>query len=294
MGGKYLINEGFNKEVSLAVAEHYLPRFFKDKLPSSKYGAVLSMADKLETLISIFVIGKRPTGSSDPYALRRNLNGVIQIIWHFNLKINLENLICISINHWKKSVNEFDFDEKKVGIELLEFTKQRIISVLEEISIEKNWINAICNSNLISSEKMYELQDIKIRIDILNSLKEKNRFDKFKKIIARISKLANTGSFDFKILCSKGHVNPKLFEKDSENDLFKIINQLEDIIFSKEWKYAEIFNIIDENLEVIENIFDNDKGVLIICEEIDRRINRLNLLSLIRNYSLLVADFTLF
>ena len=70
MGGKYLRKEGYSKDISLAVAEHYLPRFYKDDLPSTKYAAVISIADKLETLISIYVIGERPTGSSDPYALR--------------------------------------------------------------------------------------------------------------------------------------------------------------------------------------------------------------------------------
>jgi len=77
MGGKYLKYEGFSEDVCLAVAEHYLPSFYKDALPSTKYGAIVSIADKVETLVSIFISGKRPSGSSDPYALRRNLNGVI-------------------------------------------------------------------------------------------------------------------------------------------------------------------------------------------------------------------------
>ena len=80
MGGKYLQKEGFSKEICIAVAEHYLPAFYKDELPSTKYGAIVAISDKLETLISIFISGKRPSGSSDPYALRRNLNGIIQII----------------------------------------------------------------------------------------------------------------------------------------------------------------------------------------------------------------------
>ena len=80
MGGKYLKNEGFSDDVCLAVAEHYLPSFYKDSLPTTKYGAIVSIADKIETLISIFISGKRPSGSSDPYALRSNLNGVLSLI----------------------------------------------------------------------------------------------------------------------------------------------------------------------------------------------------------------------
>ena len=61
-------------------------------MPSTKYGAIVSIADKVETLISIFISGRRPSGSSDPYALRRNLNGVIKIIWDYELNLPLDKL----------------------------------------------------------------------------------------------------------------------------------------------------------------------------------------------------------
>ena len=293
MGGKYLKYEGFNEEVSLAVSEHYLPRFYKDKCPSSKYGAILSISDKLENLISIFAIGKRPTGSSDPYALRRNLNGLIQVIWDFDFEINLENLITVSVKHWKKSVQKLDFDEKKVKNELIDFAKQRILSFLEEISLAKSWINAILNSKFIPNERFFNLIDIKKRIDVLNVLKDKNRFDKFKNIITRISKLANTGNLETDVLIAKGFINPKLFEKESELRFYECINKLEHLI-SDQWEYTHLIEIIDDNLDVLSNIFDSDMGVLINSEDKAIRINRLNLLGIIRNYSLLIADFTLF
>ena len=294
MGGKYLKYEGYKEEVSLAVSEHYFPRFYKDKLPSSKYGAILSISDKLETLISIFVIGKRPTGSSDPYALRRSLNGLIQIIWHFDFDINLKFLIFNSIKYWKTSEENIDFDEEIVKYELIEFTKQRIISFFEENDFDRSWINALLGSNKISSEMLFTLSDIKKRIEVLNVLKANNRFDNFKNIISRISKLANTGTLESDVLNSKGIINPKLFEKDSEIKFFECINQLEDLIYSKQWEYYQLVKIIDENIDILSNIFDNDQGVLIISEDKELRINRLNLLAILRNYSLLLADFTLF
>ena len=103
MGGKYLKNEGFSEDVCLAVAEHYLPAFYKDALPTTKYGAIVSIADKIETLISIFISGKRPSGSSDPYALRRNLNGVIKIIWDYEFDVSLDNLFNELIDLWRSS-----------------------------------------------------------------------------------------------------------------------------------------------------------------------------------------------
>ena len=294
MGGKYLNNEGFSKESSLAVSEHYLPRFYKDKLPSSKYGAVLSISDKLETLISIFAIGKRPTGSSDPFALRRNLNGIIQIIWHFNFDINLKNLINTSIKYWEESQIDLQIDNEKIRNELIDFAKQRILSFLEDLSIEKNWINAICNSDSIPAERLFKLQDIKKRISALSFFKENNKFEAVKNIISRVSKLSNSGTLENNFLSSKDLIDTKLFEKESEKKLFEFINDLEDLISLDDLEYIKLLTMFYENLEVISNIFDNQKGVMILCDNPDLRNNRLNLLGILRNYSLLVADFNMF
>ena len=294
MGGKYLNNEGFSKESSLAVSEHYLPRFYKDKLPSSKYGAVLSISDKLETLISIFAIGKRPTGSSDPFALRRNLNGIIQIIWHFNFDINLKNLINTSIKYWEKSQINLQIDNEKIRNELIDFAKQRILSFLEDLSIEKNWINAICNSDSIPAERLFKLQDIKKRISALSFFKENNKFEAVKNIISRVSKLSNSGTLENNFLSSQDLIDTKLFEKESEKKLFEFINDLEDLISLDDLEYIKLLTMFYENLEVISNIFDNQKGVMILCDNPDLRNNRLNLLGILRNYSLLVADFNMF
>ena len=114
MGGKYLKNEGFSEGVCLAVAEHYLPSFYKDALPSSKYGAIVSVADKIETLISIFISGKRPSGSSDPYALRRSLNGVIKIIWDYEFDLPLDNLFSELIDFWLIGLPDLNFSKEKV------------------------------------------------------------------------------------------------------------------------------------------------------------------------------------
>ena len=98
----------------MAVAEHYLPSFYIDALPSTIYGAIVSIADKVETLISIFISGKRPSGSSDPYALRRNLNGVIKIIWDYELDLPLDKLFNELIDFWKIAFPNLNFSREKV------------------------------------------------------------------------------------------------------------------------------------------------------------------------------------
>ena len=81
-------------------------------------------------------------------------------------------------------------------------------------------------------------------------------------------------------------------EKDSEEKFFKFIKNAELLIFSQKWTNEELINLFYENLEVLSNIFDNQKGVMIISENAKMRTNRLNLLGLARNYSYLIADFT--
>ena len=89
IGAKYLLVEGESKEVALAVLEHYMPRSAGDKLPQSDAGCILAIAERIELLISIFAKGERPSGSSDPYALRRSANGLLQIIWSKDWKVEV-------------------------------------------------------------------------------------------------------------------------------------------------------------------------------------------------------------
>ena len=204
MGGKYLRNEGFSKEVSLAVAEQYLPRFSNDELPSSILGAILSISDKLENIISIYVIGKRPSGSSDPFAIRRNLNGIIQIIWNFNFNFKFDFFIDKLLNYWNETIENLNFDLEDVSRDLLEFTSQRIISYLYESYDDKNSIKAIAESDHIPYKKIFDISDLKKRLNLIKNLRNKNNFDEIRQIISRLSKLSQKGELDKVTLSSEG------------------------------------------------------------------------------------------
>ena len=293
MGGKYLKNEGFSEEVCLAVSEHYLPSFYKDNLPSSKYGAIVSLSDKIETLISIFISGKRPTGSSDPYALRRNLNGVIKIIWDFELDISLENIFDDLLDLWKISLPNLTFIKEKVLDDLIEFLIQRIISHLEDIPLDKEIVKAICSSDELYKQRIINIVDLKNRIKCIALLKEKDEFDKIQNVITRVSKLANRGNLDKDILLLKNYVTPDLFEKECESKVFKFVGELEKLFYSDNFDYMKLLTLFENNANNIKDLFDNENGILVMSDDLKIRNNRLNLLSLIRNYSLRIADFTL-
>jgi len=293
MGGKYLKDEGFSDDICLAVAEHYLPSFYKDALPSSKYGAIVSIADKVETLVSIFISGKRPSGSSDPYALRRNLNGVIKIIWDYELDLPLDKLFNELIDYWKTSFPNLNFSKDKVLNDLNEFLVQRIVSHLEEIALSKALIKAVCSSDEFYQKRILNIIDLKNRIKSIVNFKEKETFVEIQKVITRVSKLANKSDISRDVLSTRDYVNTKLFEKDCEFKVFEFIEELEKLFSEGYCNYFELLNLFEINLNTIEDLFDNEKGVLIMSEDLKIRNNRLNLLSLIRNYSLKIADFTL-
>ena len=132
MGGKYLLAEGEPASVALAVQEHYLPRGADDVLPSSDAGAVVALAERLELLLSIFSKGQRPTGSSDPYALRRAGNGILQILWERQWRLDLQDLLQQACNHWAELLPGFAIDASQLQADLQEFLRQRLISQLEE------------------------------------------------------------------------------------------------------------------------------------------------------------------
>jgi len=293
MGGKYLRNEGFCEEVSLAVAEQYLPRFSNDELPSSIFGAILSISDKLENIISIYVIGKRPSGSSDPFAIRRNLNGIIQIIWSFNFNFKFDFFIDKLLNYWDETIENFNFDLEDVSTDLLDFTSQRIISHLYDSYDDKNSIKAIAESDHIPNKKIFDISDLKKRFDLIRYLRNKDNFEEIRQIISRLSKLSQKGELDKVTLSSEGLIDKRLFEKDCEKDVFSLIKKLERLSFSEEIEYEEIIILFENNLKEIENLFDPNLGVLIMSKDENVRNNRLNLLGILRNYSLLIADFTL-
>ena len=293
MAGKYLRNEGFSDEICMAVAEHYLPAFYKDDLPSTKYGALVSISDKIETLISIFISGKRPSGSSDPYALRRNLNGVIQIIWKYELNLSLGTIYKELIDNWKNLMPTLIFEKEKVFKDLIEYTNQRIISFLDELSIDKDIIKAISFADSLDGKSLYNITDLKDRLNTIKLLKEKENFIEIQKVISRVCKISNNGNLKKDILFSSGYVNPELFEKDCEKKVFKFIKELEKVISSSNGDNLKIFDLFEINKNYINELFDSDNGVLIMSNDYRIRNNRLNLLAIIRNYSLKIVDFTL-
>ncbi|MFP4104394.1 glycine--tRNA ligase subunit beta, partial [Coleofasciculus sp.] len=144
IGQKYAVASGESEAVATAIFEHYLPRGAGDKLPETLTGQVVGLADRLDTLVSIFGLGMIPTGSSDPFALRRAANAVVNITWEGNLGINLDQLLQDVSADFVAT-----YSEKSSPVEALqEFFIQRIRTLLQdEQKIDYDLVNAVLGEN---------------------------------------------------------------------------------------------------------------------------------------------------
>ena len=221
------------------------------------------------------------------------MNGVIKIIWDYELDLPLDKLFNELVDFWKIVFPNLNFSRETVFNDLNEFLVQRIVSHLEEISLSKELIKAVCSSDELSQKRVLNIVDLKNRIKSIMNFNEKDNFVEIQKVITRASKLANNSDLSRDVLSTRDYVNTKLFEKDCELQVFKFIGELEKLFSEGYCNYLELLNLFEINVNTIEDLFDNEKGVLIMSEDLKIRNNRLNLLSLIRNYSLKIADFTL-
>jgi glycyl-tRNA synthetase beta chain len=144
MGGYYATFDGENNEVATAIKEHYNPKFSGDNLPSNAEGLSVAIADKIDTICGIFAIGQPPTGSKDPYALRRLALGLMRIFIEKNLDLDLKKLIDYSLDLHNKN-------DEKIASDIFEFMSERLKSYYKEQGVKTTSLIAASkyNSHLI-------------------------------------------------------------------------------------------------------------------------------------------------
>lgn len=136
MGEKYALAQGENVVVSKAIFEHYLPRFAGDELPTTIVGALVAMADKLDTLCGCYFAGLIPTSSQDPYALRRGAQGIVQMLLKFNLEASVTELLssCLAL---------FGNKDQKLAATIGEFIYGRLKQSLKDQSVDYDILEAV-------------------------------------------------------------------------------------------------------------------------------------------------------
>jgi glycyl-tRNA synthetase beta chain len=274
MGKEYALLEGEAEETAEAIFEHYLPRFAGDELPETKSGTVLAMADKLFNLSSHFLLGNIPSGSQDPFALRRQAAGLLRIILDNNLVINIEDVIEFSMEIVAiKPDNIYS-----AASDLKEFIKQRLENLLAEEKVRYDIINAVINI------KDQNLLDLYQRAHKLMDFRSENP-GLFVDLIRGLVRAKNLGEKAE----NKVEIDAGLLAAVEEKELYKEFNQREAEIknFFASSQYQKGFYLLVELKEYIDAFLDN---VMVMVDNSELKNNRLALLTRIAELMSEVMD----
>ena len=291
MGGKYLLEEGESRDVALAVVEHYLPRGAGDELPSTDAGAVVALAERFELLLSIFAKGERPTGSSDPYALRRAGNGVLLILWNQGWKLDLNVFLAKAVEAWRELFPAFAVDTAQLTSDLSALLRQRITSQLEDDGYAADLVQAVAGDTVSTTRLLHDPLDVRVRIQLLRGLRDQGRLTAVQAVVQRASRLAEKGDLPLDVLSSTEVVDPSRFESASEKGLFDATKRLNPL--AERGAYQELCDVLVESTPALEAFFDGDQSVMVMADDPALRMNRLNLLGVLRNQAAVFAQFEL-
>jgi glycyl-tRNA synthetase beta chain len=291
MGAKYLLAEGEGRDVALAVLEHYLPRGAGDALPESISGSVVSLAERLELLVSIFARGDRPTGSSDPYGLRRAANGTLQVIWHQEWPINLQKILVRLSKEWQRIFPDLKIDSDLFSDVLVEYFRQRWLSLMEEEGLDPDIAQAIGGSVNHASSVLCHPFEARERAHFLQTLRNEGRLSAIQSVVQRASRLADRGDLGREVIRPGQAVDPGLFVSQSEAAMFKVLEALAPIA-ETQGNYHALAQCLYESRHTLNAFFDGSDSVLVMCDDLALRRNRLNMLSILRNQSSCLADFS--
>ena len=273
MGREYAKVCGENDAVAEAIFEHYLPRFAGDILPETKAGIALSIADKLDSIAGFFAIGIKPSGSQDPYALRRQALGILSILLDKKLDINLEKLVGDALDNY----DNLEFNKAEVVAQIMDFFTERVKNLFKDLGIRYDVIDAVLSSNLNS------ISDIHTRAVELNNWLQKEELVEMLTAFNRVSTLAEKAESD--------KVDEALLKEDPEIKLnagFKEIkSQVEGFLANKE--YNKALDAFASIKPLVDNLFDN---VMIMDKDEAIKANRLGLLKQIYDTMLTICDLS--
>ncbi len=272
LGGYFAKSQGFEKDICLALSEHYLPIGTNSKIPKKPYSVALSLSDKIDSLVGFFGINLKPTSSKDPYALRRLAIGLIKIILENKKKIKIKDLINYSCQLYNEQ--NIIFDPKIIKKDLLEFFNERFKNFMKEKGIRQDIIE--------SSTHYYNIDDI-LKIYNKASVLNKLIFEEVGKDIIFIYKRAsNILNHELKNqnLEISGTADPGLFKNNFETNLYKKIHEIRKDFTSvaKEDDYESLLNTLASAKKEVTEFFDNVK---VNDDEEMLKKNRLELLQML-------------
>lgn len=280
MGEKYALLQGEKPAVATVIREHYLPTSSEGELPETAIGAVLALADKLDSVFSFFSVGMIPTGSNDPYALRRQTYGVIRIIedkgWTFPL-VQLQTEVDEAVN---QDVEKYGVLLNEGQAEVVEFVKARLRQLLMTKNVRHDIIDAVVSAEQADLSKLFA------SANILKSRFEDQDFKPSMEALTRVINLAKKGQ---ELLGdTEEGIDPSLFENKAEKELYQAVNDLSEAFATR--TIAENYEAL-VNLRPLIDAYFNETMVMVEDEKVKQ--NRLKQLMQIAKMALSIASLDL-
>lgn len=284
MGRIYAARSGEPEAVARAIEEHYLPAHAGGALPETTAGALVSMADKLDTICGCFGIGLIPTGTTDPYALRRQAVGIIQIMLARTISTSLKGLILKSLDLFNDKISE---DREQTARKVLTFFQHRMEHLLAEQGFAKDLIAAVVSASVDNIPAVLK------RTAALEDLKAKPDFEPlataFKRVVNIIRKAGQTG--DIAPDAHRAETDPGMFREPCEQVLYDAFQKVKQEISEDIEKAAfdRALLAVSTLKGPVDGFFD---GVMVLTDDKSLKQNRLALLGEIADLFAIFADFS--
>ena len=274
-GYYYALNDGENAEVAAAMNEQYMPRFAGDQLPVTPTGAIIALADRLDTISGIFGIGQSPTGSKDPFALRRASIAVLRILVEKNLALDLRELLTFAKNlHNNLTVGDELVDQ------ILSYMLDRFRAFYEDANIPAEVFQSV------NAKQLSQPLDINQRVLAVNEFSKLPQAQALAAANKRVSNILSKQNAS-----AHAVVHSDLLQEDAEKNLARAISAKAELVtplFAKR-EYTKALASLADLQQPVDAFFDN---VMVMCEDPALQQNRLALLQQLRGLFLEVADIS--
>lgn len=268
IGADYALQAGETKEVAQGIKEHYFPLGADSAAAKGIEGQIVGIVDKIDTIVTTFAVGKKPTGSADPLGIRRATLGVITTVLQNGLKVDISSVIADAINLAPIEIS----DKTALQNDIEEFFIGRLKIMLQQ-NYKYDLVDAVC----AVKNPLVDICDLKIRLDILKSLSMQPDFEKVNDSINRIIRIIKDAK--------AGSVDESLFVADAEKNLYQSLLKVK----GENLDYSSLVQKLS-GLELHINKFFDD--VLVMDKDENIKQNRINLLSEIKAEFEKIADFS--
>jgi glycyl-tRNA synthetase beta chain len=275
MGRHYALKTGEKEEVARAVYEHYLPKGQSDELPATDVGVAVAIADKIDMVCGCFGVGLIPTGTADPYGLRRHTLGILSILEAKGLRVPVEGLVDRSLSTLSGKLKS---PAPEVKRKVMEFIEGRLFNLWTSQGTPGDLADAVISAGLT------DLVDLRAKLNALVAFRSEPAFEPLAEVFKRAINIT-------KAYAGPLAVSEALFEHDEERALHKAAQEVSGRVISaaKDGRYAEAFREMARLQPLVSAFFEK---VLVMAKDEKVRNNRLALLKNLSNRFAGVADFS--